>query len=106
MFRKIASRVSIGLAAALVVGSVALADVGTAHAQNTKSTTPTTQATSGQPGYYGNGYGYPCPVMTGSGYAKAAYRGNGHTRGYGMGGCPMMGGGMGMMGGGTAWNRW
>jgi hypothetical protein len=106
MFKKIINHVSVGLAVALVVGSMTLADVGVARAQDATPTTTTAQTTYGQPNYNGNGYGYPCPMMTGSGYANTGYRGNGYSRSYSMGGCAMMGGGMGMMGGGMGWNRY
>ena len=78
MFTYIARRMSIGLAAALVVGSLALVDVGTARAQsaspNQAASQTVTPAVYGQPGY-GNGYGYPCPWFNGAGYVQAGQPG-------------------------------
>ncbi len=79
MFKYVARRMSIGLAAALVVGSLALVDAGTARAQATGPNQAATQTAApgmyGQPGYSGAGYGYPCPWMTGTGYVQAGQPG-------------------------------
>lgn len=79
MFKHITRRMSVGLAAALVVGSLALVDAGTARAQATGPNQAATQTAApgmyGQPGSYGNGYGSPCPWMTGAGYVQAGQPG-------------------------------
>ena len=79
MFKHITRRMSVGLAAALVVGSLALVDAGTARAQATGPNQAATQTAApgmyGQPGSYGNGYGSPCPWFAGPGHAQAGQPG-------------------------------
>jgi len=90
MFSKIVNRISVSLAAVLVVGAMVVTNADTARAQdsvnNQAANVVTSQVAYGQPG---NNY-YPCP-MTGAGHTQTAPHGYGHGGGNGMS-CPVMGG--------------